>query len=125
MRYIILGDPVALARPRFNKRNVYDKQKHEKLIAGINLRNQHDDRPFFEGALHMDIHFFLKIPRKSKINAFENCHHIFKPDLSNLIKFVEDIGSGIIYKDDSIICSITASKKYSKEPRTEFEIRIL
>lgn len=125
MLYVIMGDPIALARPRFNKRTVYDAQKNKKLVAGINLRNQHGDDPYLEGSLHLDIHFYLKIPMQGKHGRLDNRYHIYKPDLSNLIKFIEDIGSGIIYHDDSTICSINASKRYSVEPRTEFELTIL
>lgn len=125
MIYVIKGDPIALARPRYNKRTVYDAQKNKKLVAGIELRNQHGSLPFLEGALHLDINFFLKIPTKSKHSCLDNRYHIYRPDLSNLLKFIEDIGTGIIYKDDSIICSINASKRYSVEPRTEFEVTVL
>ena len=55
----------------------------------------------------------------------ENKLHHFKPDLSNLIKFVEDLANGIIYKDDSQISCITACKVYSQYPRTEFTISSL
>ena len=125
MLYVIMGDPVPLARPRFNVRSIYDAQKNKKLVAGINLRNQHGDRPYLEGPLHLDIHFFLKIPVQGKHSRLDNRYHIYKPDLSNLIKFIEDIGSGLIYHDDSTICSINSTKKYSIEPRTEFELTIL
>lgn len=125
MLYVIMGDPIALARPRFNKRSVYDSQKNKKLVAGINLRNQHGNAPFLEGALHLDIYFYLKIPMQGKHGRLDNRYHIYKPDLSNLLKFIEDIGTGIIYHDDSIISSINATKRYSIEPRTEFKLTVL
>ena len=125
MKYIIIGDPIALARPRFNVQKVYDGQKHKKLIYGINLKNQHEGKPFYEGNLHLDVKFYLKIANKKKKSVLEDTYHVYRPDLSNLIKFIEDIGTGIIYKDDSLICSVHAIKKYSATPRTEFEIRIL
>jgi len=125
VKYIILGDPIPLARPRFNKKKVYDSQKHKKLVAGINLRHQHDNKPFYEGNLHLDVKFYLKIATKKKISLLEDTYHVYTPDLSNLLKFIEDICSGIIYKDDSLICSIHAIKKYSSIPRTEFEIKVL
>jgi Holliday junction resolvase RusA-like endonuclease len=48
--------------------------------------------------------------------------HIARPDLSNLIKFIEDIAIGILYGDDSIIAEIYARKCYDATPRTEFEL---
>lgn len=125
MKYIILGDPVPLARPRLTAKKIYDSQKHQKLIAGINLKNQHEGNSFYEGNLHLDVKFYLKIAAKKNVDQLKDTFHVYRPDLSNLIKFIEDIGTGIIYKDDSLICSVTATKKYSDNPRTEFEIRIL
>lgn len=125
MIYVIPGNPVALARPRLTKKKIYDSQRNEKLVAGINLKNQHGDQPLFEGPIHLDVNFYLKMPARQNPDKMEGRWHIFKPDLSNLLKFIEDIGSGVIYKDDCIICSVTATKYYGKEPRTEFEIKTL
>ncbi len=125
MKYILIGNPIPLARPRFNVQKVYDGQKHKKLVCGINLKNQHKGKPFYEGNLHLDVKFYLKISKRKKGDLLDNTYHVYRPDLSNLIKFVEDIGTGIIYKDDSLICSVHAIKKYSAIPRTEFEIKVL
>ena len=89
------------------------------------MESQHDERPFYEGFLHLDIHFFLKIPSRAKTKTFDGRYHVYRPDLSNLIKFIEDIASKVLFRDDSMICSIVATKKYDKEPRTEFEVRSL
>ena len=125
MKYIIAGDPVPLARPRHGKGHFYDKQKHLKLVAGINLKNQHDDRPFYEGRLHLKVAFFLKIAKKMDVWKLNNTYHCKRPDLSNMLKYIEDVGTGILYTDDAIICSVEATKWYSDNPCTEFEIREL
>ena len=125
MKYIIIGNPIPLARPRFNGRKIYDSQKHKKLVAGINLRHQHDNKPLYEGDLHLDVKFYLKIASKKKISILEDTYHVYKPDISNMLKFIEDVCTGINYKDDSLICSVFAIKKYSSIPRTEFEIKVL
>jgi len=52
-----------------------------------------------------------------------NQPHIKAPDLSNLLKFVEDvIVEAQIITDDSKIISISAKKLYAEYPRTEFQI---
>jgi len=120
LKYVIPGDPVALARARHTGRGTcYDSQKELKCSLGIFINNVHEDRPFYEGPLHLDIVFFMKIPKRIRtISPF----HLFKPDLSNLIKFYEDIATGILYRDDCLISKITASKIYDKNPRTEFTV---
>jgi len=57
--YIIAGNPIPLARPRFSFKRIYDKQQNEKFIAGIELAQQHGDLPFLSGPLHLDVTFFM------------------------------------------------------------------
>lgn len=67
----------------------------------------------------MEIAFFMPIPKSKSIKLKGEYHHI-RPDLSNLIKMVEDIAQSIVYHDDCIISSISAKKTYDLNPRTEF-----
>lgn len=125
MLYVLPGNPVPLARARHSRYNIYDSQKNTKLVAGITIQSQHDSRPLYDGNIHLDIIFYMNIPKGKRRDNLEGCYHVFKPDLSNLIKFVEDLCTSILYHDDSLICSISATKKYSTEPRTEFEVRMI
>jgi Holliday junction resolvase RusA-like endonuclease len=104
---------------------MWDTQKEIKAQYAIHLDAQHGDRPFYEGALHLEITFYFKVPktRAKQYNALLDAPFSFRPDLSNLIKLVEDVATGILYKDDSLITSITAHKKYSDRARTEFYIK--
>ena len=122
MKYVILGKPIPLARARHSNGHVYDSQTHEKLRAGLYLQNQHGNKPMFEGPIHFEIIFYFE-PTKRKRLIMHGIPHIFKPDTSNLVKFYEDVATGILYKDDCIISSITARKLYDKgEARTEIII---
>ena len=48
---------------------------------------------------------------------------ISKPDLTNLLKFVEDALEGMFFKNDSQITGFgDTSKYYSEKPRTEIYI---
>lgn len=117
--YIIKGDPVPQARPRATMScKMWDSQKSLKLLRGLQIRNQHNDAPLLNGPLHLDINFFFTPPKKKDLGK----HHVYKPDLSNLIKFAEDIATGIIYKDDCIIASISSKKLYDSEARTEITL---
>jgi Holliday junction resolvase RusA-like endonuclease len=131
--YIITGDPTPLARPRFAgpSRHVYDSQKILKHSIIHQLINQHAGRKLFAGACRLDVIFYLRIPKTSitRMKTLQGQYHVFKPDLSNLIKFVEDVASmrdmddnEILIKDDCIISSISAKKIYDLNPRTEFTI---
>ena len=50
-------------------------------------------------------------------------HHMVKPDVDNLQKFILDCMTGIIYKDDAQIIKITATKVYSATTRTAICVR--
>jgi len=124
MKYILDGVPVAWARAGINGGRLYDTQKHLKLIMGLNIRNQHGDRPFFEGPLILEVTFFMPIPKRAKNRlSLEGTPTKSKPDCSNLVKLIEDTCIGLLYKDDAIIYKIVAQRVYGQRPRTEFIFR--
>lgn len=121
MKYVIMGNPKALERPRYNyrTRTVYDNQKNERLVLGITLQSQHGTQPFYIGPTRLTAHFYMPMPLRMPISQ-DDTYHYYKPDLDNMIKLLCDISNGILFKDDSIICEIFAKKLYSIQPRTEF-----
>jgi Holliday junction resolvase RusA-like endonuclease len=123
--YVIPGNPMPLARARYGKNKIWDSQKQQKFAFGLHLSSQHQNRPLYFGPLLFEVIFFMKIPdsQKRKITT-DNRPHIYVPDLSNLIKFVEDAATGVLFHDDCIISNINAKKIYdiTDMPRTEFRI---
>ena len=124
--YVLPGNPVALARPRFSRNKVFDSQKLLKINHGLVVKNIHGDKPFFKGPLKMLILFFLRVPKsktsKKKYANIEGTHHLTRPDIDNCIKYVLDICNNVLFRDDSIISEVHAKKFYSFNPRTEFMI---
>ena len=120
--YVLQGDPIPLLRARHGLRRTWDSQKQIKLVKGIELRNQHNDNPFLSGPLRLDISFYFAIPKSRKKNTLLGAPFVQVPDLTNLIKFIEDVGSGILYDDDRAIVEIISRKLYDFSPRTEIKI---
>jgi len=123
--YILPGDPTPLARPRFAKNHVYDSQQSEKEAASLIIKHQHNHSPLLKGSLILDVTFFMPLPiswSDKKRNEQFRQFHSYKPDTSNLLKFIEDICTGIIYNDDSQISYIIAKKIYAFEPCTKFTV---
>lgn len=123
--YILPGNPIPLARPRLGHRKVWDSQKNLKLLFGIELQNQHQG-DMMEGSLLLDITFYIQIPiswSDKRRESYIGRYHSSKPDTSNLIKFVEDVATGIIYNDDAQISKIIAQKVYALESSTSFTLR--
>lgn len=134
--FIIPGNPVPLARARINPKTffnnkgckMWDPQKELKLVAAIHLQNQYDKLELLKGPVRVEAIFFMPIPKsksKKKQKEMAGTPHISKPDLSNLLKFIEDAATGILYHDDSLIASISVDKKYDNEPRTEFTVMMI
>lgn len=123
--YVVPGDPIPLARARFSSNHVYDAQKHLKVSTSIYLQSQHDKKELFAKPVKMHVVFFMPIPMGStarKRCTMLNTYVGKKPDLSNLIKFIEDTATGILFTDDRLVCSIDAHKVYDYDPRTELII---
>ena len=123
MKYVLSGDPIPLARARYTHGRVYNSQTEVMKRCKYELAKQHKKQPLLAGALHLEITFYMPMPAswtQQKKERQIDQPHISRPDWSNLLKFVEDCGSNIIYKDDSLIYSVRGTKVYGWFPKTEF-----
>jgi Holliday junction resolvase RusA-like endonuclease len=124
LKFVIPGNPLAWSRAvPLHKGRAFDKQKKAKFDFGLILISQLNglSRPVYSGALEMDIKFFFE-PAQYKKSEPNIAFHKSPPDLSNLIKFIEDASAKILYPNDCMIASLKAAKYYDPEPRTEFVI---
>ena len=126
-KYIIMGEPIPLKRHRHGAGRAWDSQKQQKLVYGIQIKQQHSYGHPFSGPISLDIIFYMPMSKSSakQHDKIRGTAHIFTPDLSNLIKWVEDCSvDAEIMKDDCIIYSINAKKLYddAEKTRTEFTI---
>ncbi len=126
MLYVIQGDPIPLSRARIGhgSRHMFDAQKDAKRIFAIHIQRQQEEELIDTGPIHLDVVFYMKMPKiktRNKPNKrFQ--YHFYKPDLSNLLKFIEDVSNKILFNDDCQIAFITARKVYHEQPRTEFRV---
>lgn len=133
---VVLGDPVAQGRPRFSRQGgfvkAYDPAKsrdyksYVRLIAAQNA----PDSPV-EGAIEFSLRIYRAIPKgmpKYKREAAKAgaLRPVTKPDVSNVLKGVEDALKGVWYKDDSQIVGFgVLGKWYDERPRIEIMMREL
>lgn len=114
----------------FNK-STSAKNQYKWLILSSLSQEQKEMltcNPFAE--IHVRMRYFLPIPKSS--NSSEKSlmewgilPFLGKPDLDNLTKFSYDVGNEILWPDDRQITLTTLSKKFSKHPRTEYEIEVV
>ena len=125
------GDPVAKARPRFTSSgHVYTPKKtavYEQVI-GLHARAAMKGKKILTGAIKLSVTAYMPIPQswslKQKTKAMSGAlRHTKRPDLSNIIKSVEDALNGIVYADDAQIDRYGESRKaFSSIPRTEIVV---
>lgn len=123
--YVLPGTPTPLARPRFGKNaRVYNSQRTEMLIHGLQIKEQHKGKPLYTGPLHVNATFYMKLPKmpREQQKRMEQHYHTSPCDLDNLIKKILDVCNGVLFEDDRIISSVFAQKVYDYNPRTEFNI---
>lgn len=138
----IEGVPIPKKRARHVRRGnfvtTYDPQEKEKFAfrkalfqelfhSNIELEASNSQLVTF---FAIDLSFYLPIPvsstyahRNAKLSHIQ--HHIQKPDIDNLAKFVLDCANGVLYFDDSQIIELSARKYYSDNPRTEIKLQIM
>jgi len=132
-RIVIPGSPFPQPRARHTGRNGKAWSYKTKNHKGAERVYQHamlSQWPFppIEGPIVVGFTFYMPIPKSTpkykRIAMLEGeVPHEKKPDLSNLIKFVEDCGNGIIWRDDSQIWRYDNPQKlYSDEPRTVIRV---
>lgn len=86
----------------------------------MDLVRQHNNDPYLDGPLQLDVTFYMPIPKTRLKTIKIGQPHISKSDLDNLIKWCCDLCTNIVYHDDAIISVINAKKIYDTNPRTEF-----
>ena len=127
---IVLGEPVAQGRPRFSRQGGFvkaydpaksrDYKKYVRLVAA-------QDAPAVPvtGAVVLSLKIYRAVPksmskRKREAALAGRLRPTTKPDVSNVLKGVEDALKGLWYADDSQIVGYgEIGKWYAERPRIE------
>jgi len=130
---IVPGEPQGKLRPKAFRRGahlgIYSPAKtvnYETYIKEMFAISYPDFVPL-EGALRMTLTAWMMIPKstskkKAKLMDERIIRPAKKPDISNILKSVEDALNKLAYHDDSQIVTAIVHKFYSMRPRLEIEI---
>jgi len=122
----VKGIPIAKKRPRFARIGkfvrTYDPQETEESRFLFEIQKQWN-KPPISTPIKVRCSFEMPIPKstsskKTLLMLKEEIKHTKKPDISNLIKFVEDCLNKVVWNDDSQIVYLAGGKFYSDEPKT-------
>ena len=129
-RAVVLGEPVAQGRPRFSRQGgfvkAYDPAKSRDYKQYVRLVASKDapEAPV-TGAVLLSLKIYRAIPKsmskcKREAAIAGRLRPTTKPDVSNILKGVEDALKGLWYADDSQIVGYGAlGKWYDDKPRIE------
>ena len=135
LTFDIPGSPIGQGRPKFSTINgharAYDPEKSRNYKAYIRMlaTQAMKDSGFtmIEGPCVLRIDAYFEVPkskskkfREAALNGLERPTK--KPDLSNIVKGIEDAINNLVYKDDACIVSLSVCKFYSDVPRVEVAI---
>lgn len=122
------GIPVPWAAHQGYGRRSYNPRIKEKQYCQWQIKAQYNQKAPLSGPLSLCVSFYLPIPKgTSKIRSRQMLngvmHHIKKPDVDNLQKFILDCLKTIVFEDDSQIFEIQAKKLFSEIPKTLVQIK--
>lgn len=126
MKFIVRGLP----RPQGSHRAFMPKGARFPVITDSNrnlkqwrdlvayVAQDHAPEEPFSGAIVLVADFFLHRPKSLPKKTID---HLKKPDLSKLIRAIEDSMSKIVWGDDSQVIEVRATKSYGP-PRVEIQV---
>jgi Holliday junction resolvase RusA-like endonuclease len=120
-KYCVNIVPIPWKRVVRTASRFYDSQAKDRVSFGLKLNQQHNGEAFFDKPVHLDVVFYMAIPKPPNGNK-QYIHHAVSPSLADLYKFFLDAIQDILIADDRVICSLSVKKVYDKEPRTELTI---
>lgn len=81
--------------------------------------------PLLSSPLLMIVHFHIPLPpkaTKARKQAENQKPHAQRPDIDNLLKYLNDCLSTILFKDDSQVAWLVASKTWTSDPKGHIEL---
>lgn len=133
IRLIVPGEPKAQTRPRARRVGagvrIHDTRETANARAAAReiVADQWAIRDPLEGLLKVSIVAIFPCP-KSHQRKRDPPRLRFKPngkDIDNIVKFYMDTMNGLVYGDDTQVCSLHAAKFYAaqgQEPMTVIEV---
>jgi len=122
IKLTIPGEPVGKARARQGKWGTYTPEKtvnYETLVKELFVIN-YPAHKLWEEKVYMEVEAHYSIPKsatkkKKELMRKGEMRPLKKPDLSNILKIIEDALNQMAYKDDSQIVDAKITKHYTDQ----------
>lgn len=123
--YVLEGDPIPWMRAGRKGNKYYDKQMTEKTAKQWEVKSQMMGLYSHSQPLKVIMEFHMPIPKswaKVKQKTALGKPHCSRPDVDNLLKFVDDSLNQVLWEDDALIYEVHIRKFYSNEPKTKLVV---
>ena len=133
IEFSVPGNPQALKRHRTFTRGTftgtYDPSTDDKA-SFLAKAMQHRPSTPIDAPIYLKLEFFFQRPKNhyrtgAKAGILKDnapVWHTKTPDADNLVKFVCDALNKIFWRDDSLICALSVTKRFSDTPRIRLKI---
>lgn len=130
IEFFVPGKPEALKRHRTFRRGAIninvDPSAEAKDSFLVQAMAHKPDFPIAE-PVAMYLKFYFARPKshynsKGLLRWTAPKRHTSKPDIDNLTKFVADALNHVFWRDDALICRLSAEKVYSETPGVQVHI---
>lgn len=98
-----------------SKKRLIPWRNHVAFVASQEMKG----RPLLDCPVYLSATFYFLKPKSAKQS---DIYKGTKPDLSKLIRAVEDAMTQVVYVDDSRIVGVGASKLFGDPPRVEIVV---
>lgn len=138
-QFRIKGEPIGKGRPRARLVTPKGKKPFISMYTDSQTRDYEDmvkrlaqyamlGHPPIERAVELNVTIYIQIPDtwpqwKRDAASGQEIMPTTKPDISNVVKSIEDAMNGVVYKDDSQIVSTDTVKLFHMGP-TETVVRV-
>ena len=119
----VFGRPCVYRPPRVTRSHgTYSPHTKKKHDVQWELKSYFREE-VWESAIYLRLMFYFAVPKNtSNVKRQQMLDGTLsftkRPDLSNCIKFIEDCGNGVLWKDDSQIIKLEAQKFYGTKEKT-------
>ena len=127
---VIDGIPVSWRAHAGYGRKSFNPRYREREYYQWQIRSQWNQQTPISAPIRLDVAFHLPIPKAtSKVRRLQmlndKIHHICRPDVDNLNKFLNDTLKGIVFEDDSQVVALNSRKIYGETPKTVVNLEII
>ena len=120
--YIIKVKPIKYCEARINEPHLSDNRHKAELTYDLSIQRCHGDNPPFEGAVQLDLVYYMPIPKLTRLRSPSQFHYT-NPSLAELTQHLElALFKAQVLKNKDQISIFTQQKLYDKNPRVIFRI---